>query len=161
MSNALFDIAAMRVTIASLEGVIEKLEREIAEMRKYKERLKWLATQRCSPGDYPKGDVGVVVSENYAQVSLEMAIDDARRKESAPEQANPAQGSAIARPADPPAVSQHLLLNGKVYSLDSIQRTLDVQADQIRELARVLYQHDMIRQRDLAQFEPRKEGGAS
>ena len=161
MSNVPFEIAGMRVAIASLEDAVEKLERENAEMRKYKERLKWLATQRCSPGDYPKGDVGVVVSENYAQVSLETAIDDARRKESAPEQANPAQGSTIARPADPPAVSQHLMLNGKAYSLDEMQRTLDVQADQIRELARVLHQHDMIRQRDLAQFEPRREGGAS
>jgi hypothetical protein len=146
----------MRVAIASLEDAIEKLERENAEMRKYKERLKWLATQRCSPGDYPKGDVGVVVSENYAQVSLETAIDDARRKESAPEQANPAQGSTTARPADPRAMP-----TGKAYSLDEMQRTLELQADQIRELARVLHQHDMIRQRDLAQFEPRREGGAT
>lgn len=94
----------MRVTIASLEGVIEKLERENAALR----------------------------------------CENARR--------------GI---ADPPAVSQHLLLNGKAYSLDSIQRTLEVQADQIRELARVLYQHDMIRQRDLDQFDPIDEGGAS
>ena len=104
MSNAPFDIAAMRVTIASLEGVIEKLERENAALRC--ENARW----------------GI---------------------------------------ADPPAVSQHLMLNGKAYSLDEMQRTLEVQADQIRELARVLHQHDMIRQRDLAQFEPRKEGGAS
>lgn len=134
----------MRVTIASLEDAVEKLEREIAEMRKYKERLKWLATQRCSPGDYPKGDVGVVVSENYAQVSLEMAIDDARRKESAPEQANPAQGPTIAQ-----------------CTLDEMQHTLELQTDQIRELARVLHLHDMLHHRDLAQFEPRREGGAS
>ena len=104
MSNALFDIAAMRVTIASLEGVIEKLERENAALRC--ENARW----------------GI---------------------------------------ADPPAVSQHLLLNGKAYSLDEMQRTLDVQADQIRELARVLHLHDMLHHRDLAQFEPRREGGAS
>ena len=60
------------------------------------------------------------------------------------EQANQAQGSTIAQ-----------------CTLDEMQRTLDVQADQIRELARVLHQHDMIRQRDLAQFEPRREGGAT
>jgi len=50
------------------------------------------------------------------------------------EQANQAKGPTIAQP-----------------TLDSIQRTLELQADQIRELARVLHQHDMIRQRDLAQ----------
>jgi hypothetical protein len=104
VSNAPFEIAGMRVVIASLEDAIEKLERENAALRC--ENARW----------------GI---------------------------------------ADPPAVSQHLMLNGKAYSLDSMQRTLDVQADQIRELARVLYQHDMIRQRDLAQFEPRREGGAS
>jgi len=104
VSNVLFEIAGMRVVIASLEDALEKLERENAALRC--ESTRWGVT-------------------------------------------------------DPPAVSQHLLLNGKAYSLDSIQHKQDVQADQIRELARVLHQHDMLHHRDLAQFEPREEGGAT
>lgn len=64
--------------------------------------------------------------------------------------ANPARDSTIAQPEI-----------SRAPSLESIQRTLELQAEQIRALASVLYQHDMIRQRDLDQFEPRKEGGAS
>lgn len=45
MSNAPFEIAAMRVTIASLEDAIEKLERENAALRKDKERLDLLASR--------------------------------------------------------------------------------------------------------------------